>query len=89
MNKPLKRLKHHVTGAIERGEKQAIVAIVEESKDEIKLNKILTNFDLIRGGNSWNYLLKEGLAMRAMGYTWLEIEAMLDAKLELLPLNEF
>ena len=29
MSKPIDRLKHHVTGAIERGEKQAIEAVVK------------------------------------------------------------
>ena len=32
MSKPLDRLKHHVTGAIERGEKQAILAVTSPKR---------------------------------------------------------
>ena len=34
MNKPLNILRHHVSGAIERGEKEAITSIVETNENE-------------------------------------------------------
>ncbi len=34
-NQPLNLLKHHVTGAIERGEKQAIVAVTKDISTEL------------------------------------------------------
>lgn len=48
-NSPLARLRHHVTGAIERGEKTTIVAVTDEGKvphvgDRIKLSVIIDRF---------------------------------------------
>lgn len=39
MDKPLGRLKYHVTGAIERGEKTAIEAVTNGQTDNIRLLK--------------------------------------------------
>lgn len=60
--KPLDKLKYHVTGAIERGEKQAIVLVTNETREfnlnivEMRLNTIITNLDG-QEANHW-YRLK-------------------------------
>lgn len=60
MNKPLDRLKHHVTNAIERGEKTAIVAVVP------------TKYNGWANYETWNVALwignDEGLHNMAKGY---------------------
>jgi len=65
--KPLERLKHHVTGAIERGEKTAIEAVVLKHTPK-PIGKYKANARLIAAApdmfEALKQLVKSGLGLR-------------------------